>query len=302
MKKKHFKTLLFTILGFLVSCSNTTEPANQDPLPHATVEVSPVITGDIQDYLVLNGKTIYLKKNSIVSPISGYVQKLNVEFGDHVQKNDVLFVIETKERKALENMGILEDNAGIINILSPSSGIVNELNINETGGYIVEGTPLGTIVENKYLMVQVNVPFENNKLINTGTRCKISLTDNTQFDGVVYQILPIIDEISQTQKVFIKPVNSIQLPENLNLSVRFINTKNSHSILVPKEAVMTNETQDIFWVMKLTADSLAIKLTVEKGIESGGMVEIISGNLFQNDLVISRGAYGLPDSTLVSVK
>jgi multidrug efflux pump subunit AcrA (membrane-fusion protein) len=302
MTKITFKLLVFISLGFLVSCSNSVQETKQEPLPKASVKVSAVSTGEIQKNLVLNGKTVYLKKNSIVSSIASYVKKLNVGFGDKVQKNDVLFEIQTREKKALENMDILEEDAGIIKILAPSNGVINELNINETGGYIPEGAPLCSIVENKYLMVQVNVPFENNKLIKTGTNCEISLADNTKFTGVVYQILPIIDETNQTQKVLIKPGTSRQLPENLNLSVRFISAKNKSSILVPKEAMMTNETQEKFWVMKLVNDSLAVNIPVVKGMENGGLVEIVSGNIFQDDQIITEGAYGLPDSTIVIVK
>jgi multidrug efflux pump subunit AcrA (membrane-fusion protein) len=102
--------------------------------------------------------------------------------------------------------------------------------------------------------------------------------------------------------VLIKPNESRQLPENLNLSVQFISQEIKNSILVQKKAIMTNETQDKFWVMKLIQDSIAVKVPVEKGIENGGMVEIVSGNLFQNDQIITEGAYELPDSTVVNVK
>jgi len=302
MTKKDLKILAFATIGFFVSCSNPAQETKQEALPKASVKVKTVTTGEIQENIILNGKTVYLKKNSVVSPIAGYVKKLNVSFGDKVQKNDVLFEIKTRETKALENMDILEKDAGIIKIMSPSEGVINELNINETGGYILEGAPLCSIVENRYLMVQVNVPFENNKLIKIGTNCEISLADNTQFTGVVYQILPTIDEINQTQQVLIKPNASRQLPENLNLSVQFISSKNKNSILVPKEALLTNETQNRFWVMKLIHDSIAINVPVEKGIENGGMVEIVSGDLFENDQIITEGAYGLPDSTVVIVK
>lgn len=302
MISKALKMLAYATLGFLVSCSNQVQESKPEVLPKASVKVTSVTSGEIQNNLVLNGKTVYLKKNSVVSPIAGYVNKLNVRFGDKVQKNDVLFEIQTRETKALENMDILERDAGIIKILSPSDGTINELIINETGGYLLEGSPLCSIIENRYLMVQVNVPFENNKLLKTGTNCEISLADKTQFKGVVYQILPIIDEINQTQKVLIKPDISRQLPENLNLIVKFISSKNNNSILIQKEALMTNETQDNFWVMKLVNDSLAVNVPVVKGIENEGLVEIVSGNLVQNDQIITEGAYGLPDSTVVIVK
>ena len=65
---------------------------------------------------------------------------------------------------------------------------------------------------------------------------------------------------------------------------------------------MTNETQSEFWVMKIINDTLAVKIPVIKGFENDSVSEISSPLLNKNDLVISEGAYGLPDSTVVKIE
>jgi len=299
---KYVTILLITVslLCALSSCNEQSTSQNGQP-PLVSVKTTPIKQGDIENNVILNGKTIYLKKNTIVSPIAGYVVKMNIKFGDRVKKNDVLFEIQTKENKALENAHTFNDNMGIIKVVASSDGIIYELDINETGGYVVEGGLLCSIVENKDLIVQVNVPFEYNALIKIGTQCKIFLSDNTSFDGAVYKILPIINEADQTQIVLIKLNTNRQLPENLNLTVQFINAKHSCSYLVTKEAVITNETQDEFWVMKIINNNLAVKIPILKGIENDSVMEILSSDLNINDFVISEGAYGLPDSTVVKI-
>jgi len=77
-------------------------------MPLVSVKTLPY-TSDIENNVSFNGKTIYLKKNPVVSPIAGYIVRINVKFGDEVQKNDVLFEIQTKENKALENTGTSAD-------------------------------------------------------------------------------------------------------------------------------------------------------------------------------------------------
>jgi biotin carboxyl carrier protein len=299
---KNTTLILFTIymLLWFTSCHEQAS-SQKEQVPRASVKTITIEQGDIENNLRLNGKTIYLKKNAVVSPIAGYVLKTNVKFGDIVQKNDVLFEIQTKENKALENAGLNTGSNGIIKVTAPSGGSVSELPMTETGGYVVEGGTLCSIVENKDLMVQVNVPFEYNTLIKAGAVCKILLTDNTGFDGSIFKILPEINEADQTQKVLIKPNTNRQLPENLNLTVQFVNIKHSRSFLVNKEAVMTNETQSEFWVMKIISDSMAVKVPVHKGIENDSIVEVISSGLNKNDLVIGEGAYGLPDSAFVKI-
>jgi len=54
--------------------------------------------------------------------------------------------------------------------------------------------------------------------------------------------------------------------------------------------------------MKITGGNLAIKVPVIRGIENDTIVEISSPALKMNDLLISEGAYGLNDSTIVKIE
>lgn len=294
-----FILLSVFISTFLLNSCSKKQANEQEQTPIVTVKTSPVKIGDIDNKLTFNGKTIYLKKNLVVSPISGYVRKMSVKFGDSVKKGDLLFEIQTKENKALESS--ISNNLGIINVFAPSHGIISVLNITETGAYVVEGASLCTVAESNNVLVQLNLPFEYNSLVKIGTKCTLVLGENTQFEGTVYQILPTVDEANQTQQILIKPHTNKKLPENLNLAVEILKSRHSKTCLVPRLAVMTNETQTKFWVMKVVNKRLAIKVHIKKGIENDNMVEALSSGLTDSDVVISEGAYGLNDSTVVKV-
>ncbi len=288
----------FISLG-LISCG-TKQDNSADQTPVVTVKTKAVHLGDISDYLQLNGKTVYLKKNAVLSPLSGYVLKVYVKFGDRVKKNQLLYEIQTKENQALSSLqGV---NAGVVKVMSPSGGVVNETTVNEAGGYVAEGTPLCNIAENSQVVIQVNVPFEYSSFLRINMHCKILLSDNTTFDGVVFQQLPIVDQVNQTQQILIRPLGTRSLPENLNLTVQAVKTKHIHSKLVPKSAVMTDETQTVYWVMKVENNRLAVKIPVDKGIENNEQVEIHSPLLESGNLVITEGAYGMNDSTVVKIQ
>ena len=292
---------LFTILTvslLLNSCAKK-ETKEEEQTPVVTVRTSRVTIGEIDNKLSFNGKTIYLRKNLVVSPISGYVQKMNIKFGDTVRKGEVLFEIQTKENKALESTN--PGNMGIIHVVSPSSGVISTLNITASGAYAVEGGSLCTVSESNDVVVQLNLPFEFNSLVKKGTICSLVLDENTKFEGTVFQILPTVDEANQTQQILIKPHTNKQLPENLNLDVEILKSRHSKSCLVPRDAILTNETQSKFWVMKVIHDKLAIKVPITKGIENDNSVEALSSGLMDNDIVITEGAYGLNDSTVVKV-
>ena len=236
--------------------------------------------GEIEKTVSLNGKTVFLKKNAVVSPISGYVLKMLVKFGDKVQKNQLLFEVQTKESKALENT--ITGNAGIIKIIAPASGTINALNINSTGSYVMEGAELCNIIENKDLLVQVNVPFEYNSLARPGTKCNLFLADNTTFVGIIFQVMPNIDEANQTQQILIKPRTNRPLPENLNLTVQLVQAKHNYSCLVPRNTLMTNETQTEYWVMKIVKDKISIE-------ELKNIAEEMFGNLVKAVVDVEEG-------------
>ena len=300
------KAILFIITtGFFIFSSCKQQGAEQtDQQTIVSVKTVKIKQGNIEDHIQLNGKTIYQKKNKILSPIAGYVIHVNINRGDRVKKNDVLFEIETKENRALRSTG--SSNQGIIKVRALSDGIIDELNVFETGVYVLDGDFLCNIVESNDFMVQVNVPFEYNSLLNNDLKCKIILSDHSVFDGNLYKILPTVNEADQTQVIWIKPVQNLLqnriIPENLNLLVDFVWNKKNKTLLIPKNALMTNETQSDFWVMKISDDDLAVKILVQKGIENDSIVEIISNQIKKGDLVISQGAYGLPDSTHVKIE
>lgn len=302
MKNTSLLILLTTVFSLLVSCGR--KPSEQPEkiiVPKAAVKIISLVKGNIENQLILNGKTVFLKKNQVVAPISGYITTVHVKFGDKVQEGNVLFEIQTRENKALQQSGNPVSDFGKISVAATTSGMVNEPVTLGTGAYVVEGTPLCNLVDNNDLLVMVNVPYENHNLIKQGIKCRLFLPDNTQIDGTVFQIRPFVSETSQTQEVLIKTTGSRALPENMNLTAAFLKSGSDETLLLPKKAILTNETQEEFWVMKIIQDSIAVMVPVETGIKNDSLVEVKSSGLTLEDVIILEGGYGLEDSSLVNI-
>lgn len=294
--------LTLTLATLLVATSCKEQGANQlEEIPLVAVKTATVSQGDIQNIIGFNGKTVYLKKNTIISPISGYIVKINVNYGDFVHQGDLVFELQTKEKKALGSSDSSLSKLGLIRIMAPSGGIVNDLNVSQPGVFVSEGSPLCTISENKDLVFQLNVPFENNQLVKIGTKCQILLSDKTTLDGVVMKIMPEVNAVSQTQNVLVKSLTSRMLPENLNVNINIKGETHHNCLLVSKKAVLANEVQDEFWVMKIS-NNRAVKVLVKKGFENDSFVEITSSSLKSGDVIVVEGAYGLSDSTMVKIE
>lgn len=301
MKNTSLLLLLTTFLTLLFSCkSKPTENSAEIVVPKAAVTTTSPINGKIEDKITLNGKTVYLKSNAVVAPISGYLIAVNIKLGDNIQENSVLFEIETRENRALQQSGN-ESGLGKIKVKATASGMINEPITLGVGAYVTEGSPLCNLVDVNDLLVAVNVPYEFHDLAKISTNCQLFLPDHSQIDGAVFQIRPIIDEASQTQQILIKPKGKRQLPENLNLTATFQKSGSGETLLLPKKAILTNETQTEFWVMRVVQDSIAVIVPIEMGIRNDSLVEIISADLKLSDKIILEGAYGLEDSSLVNI-
>jgi len=73
------------------------------------------------------------------------------------------------------------------------------------------------------------------------------------------------------------------------------------AISLPRAAVLSDETQTNFWVMKMADSVTAVKIPIKKGIETRERIEILSPVFSANDKIILSGNYGLPDTARVSI-
>ena len=298
--KNLINSSLIAFLIIMLSCSRNekTTDTTQVLLPLVST-VHPII-GDIQKKENINGQVVYFNKTTITAPVTGYITDVKTAIGNRVKKGDLLFKIQTKESKALQNSNASSPNEfGIIPIFANTSGFINSLNINEPGVFITEGNIMATIVKNTDLVIQANVPFKYSSQFNPKTTVNIELPNKNVLASSYYKTLPTVDPVSQTQQILFKLNKFAPLPENLNVIVTFTSLNKKNSTLLPKDAVLTNETQDEFWILKVTKDSLAIKVPIEKGLESNSKIEILKPELNTSDEIIQKGAFGLPDSIKV---
>ncbi len=86
--------------------------------------------------------------------------------------------------------------------------------------------------------------------------------------------MPTVESVAQTQSVVIKVNASHSIPENLVAKVKIPKIIKDHTISLPRAAVLSDETQTQYWVMKMTDSITAVKVPVKKGIETKDRIEI----------------------------
>jgi hypothetical protein len=70
---------------------------------------------------------------------------------------------------------------------------------------------------------------------------------------------------------------------------------------LPKSCILTDETMQNFWVMKLINDSIAVKVPITTGISEEQYVQITRPVFNVSDLFLTSGNYGLRDTAYVKV-
>lgn len=301
-----FSVLVTFVSILMAGCggkNKDNQPANA-PLPKTLVTVAyPSDTVSLKDEITLNATAAYLLKSDVKANTTGYITKMNIKLADYVRRGQTLFALQTKEARALGNtINTLDPSfrfSGNTSVISPTSGYVAMLN-HQVGDYVQDGEVLATISDASSFGFVMNVPYEYNQLVKMGNAVVVDLPDGRALQGIVDKIMPSVDPIAQTQQVLVK-IKSSNIPENLIANIRL--TKSTASgISIPKAAVLTNDTQTEFWVMKLINDTTAVKTDIRKGMEFNDWVQMLSGDITLKDRLVTSGNFGMSDTTYIKVK
>ncbi|HEY3370064.1 MAG TPA: HlyD family efflux transporter periplasmic adaptor subunit [Prolixibacteraceae bacterium] len=288
----------------LVSCQPKSKPQEEESSKVTTpVTVTSITTGSISKVINLTATSNYLRKNTIKSTANGYITKTNFNIGEFVKAGSTLYSIKTKEAEALSSFSKSNPELafdGELTIKAPRAGIISEVS-KQANDYVADGDELCIIADQSSLVFLLNVPFEQNKYAAIGTNCEILLPDSTSIKGIITSKLSTIDAASQTQRFIVKPSTSTQLPENLTAFVQLRESTKANTQVTDRNCILTDETMENFWVMKLINDSTAVKIPVKTGIMTDTQIEIIAPLFDKTDRIINTGNYGLPDTALVNI-
>lgn len=293
------------VIAALASCgadsAATTEPTPDAGIP---VTVTNISVGPLAESIELNATSAFQLKTFIKANATGYLQLVNAQLGKFINKGQQVFVIKTKEAEALGNtINVLDSSfrfSGMVSIKSPGSGYVTTLNY-RTGDYVQDGEQLAVISDKSSFVFLLDLPYELKPFLSGNNNVVLKLPDGTQLNGYIASLMPTVDAVSQTQGIVIKVNGNQQIPEGLIAKVSLIKKSKGNAVSLPKEAVLTDEVQGEFWVMKLIDSVTAVKVPVKKGLENGNNVEILSPVFSANDKILLTGNYGLTDTAKVAV-
>lgn len=302
--KKPFVLLLIIPVILISSCMHKKSEDESSFQAYPNVKVTGVTYGRISDHVELNATARYLKTSVLSSPVTGYVVHAYAEQGRITRPGEVLYTLQTREARALdERSGELNDTfgfKGIDTLRSNTSGYITET-YHQADDFVTQGEKLLSMKEISSLVFVLDLPYEWNNIVKTGMKVRMVFPDESEVTGTISRISPVVDPANQTQKVIIAVNEPRRYPEGLIAKVNIPRVTSANTALLPKSAVLTNETETEYWVMKLINDSIAVKVPVKAGIISHDTVQIDSPAFSKTDRILIYGNYAVPDTLQVTL-
>jgi multidrug efflux pump subunit AcrA (membrane-fusion protein) len=305
MPKVKFRYQIVFLLLMVTCCKNQT-PEEEEVVK--TTETPVTVTGinkeSLEEFIELNAISTYLLKNVVKANANGYLQSAHIVPGQFVKAGQVLFTIKTKEAESIGNAVNRLDTSfkftGTNAIKVGTAGFISQIN-HQSGDYVQDGEQLAVINDESSFVFLMELPYELRPFIKMGNKLQLQMPDGEVLQGIVYSLMPTVDATSQTQNIIIKVNPGHTIPENLVAKVKVPKIIREHAISLPSGAVLSNETQSEFWVMKLVDSTTAVKIPVKKGIETKERIEILSPVFNENDKILLTGNYGLADTAKVRI-
>lgn len=293
------------LLAFSACKSAAPADAVDEPSPVTPVKITTVRDSALSEFIELSAVSAYLEKSFVKASINGYIENTQAVMGKQVGSGQLLFSLITKEARSIGNSVNKLDAgfkfSGISNIRADQPGTIVQVN-HQKGDYVQDGEALATISNRNSLVFLLDLPYEYNQLINQNKSLSILLPDGTKLAGTVSGTMPAVDSAAQTQRYILKVGAVKQIPEGLIAKVRLTKISHTQAQVLPKSAVLANETEDEFWVMKLINDSTAVKVQVKKGIEHQNSIEVLEPKFSKTDRIIIAGNYGIADTAKIKIE
>jgi RND family efflux transporter MFP subunit len=184
-------------------------------------------------------------------------------------------------------------------IKAPISGVVSQRLI-KRGNMVNVDQDLFKITDFDPLLAVLHVPeHEMNKLRKGQTAViNVDAIAGETFRGSVLRISPIVNPETGTFKVTIAITDASQkLKPGMFGRVRIVYDTHEQALMIPKEAVMTEDGSSSVFVVN---NEMVFRRPVKTGYINGSAIEILDG-LKEGDSVVTIGQSSLQDSALVVV-
>ncbi|HKD78466.1 MAG TPA: efflux RND transporter periplasmic adaptor subunit [Candidatus Angelobacter sp.] len=184
---------------------------------------------------------------------------------------------------------------------SPINGVVTDRPL-YPGEMASTSAPLLTVMDISQVVAKAHVPQSDAVLLHNGDPATIVMAGlEKPVPGKVSLVSPALDPNSTTVEIWVQAANpEQQLRPGMTAQIAITAQTVKDALVVPASALL-NAKEGAAQVMVVDAQNQAQSRDVKIGIQSGQQAQIVSG-LKAGEIVVTTGAYGLPDKTKVKIE
>jgi len=252
----------------------------------------------------------------LAAPSAGVVTKVNVVAGQQVKNGDVLVELNSgtttyalaeqelarqkelfsQQNTSQKNLQDAEAQLALLQVTAPLSGSVVSVNVKP--GQAVDGsTVVAEVMDLNRLALRAEIPTAEATDLKPGDRVEV-LTKPPVTTELLF-VSPSVNMGNGTVLVrALLPADSGLRPGQ-SVPLRIVTAVHTNCLAVPVESVVTDENGKS--VIAIVKGDEATQMPVQTGLREDGFVEVAAPELKAGDVVVTVGAYGLPEKTKISV-
>jgi membrane fusion protein (multidrug efflux system) len=246
------------------------------------------------------------------APSAGIVAKVNVVEGQLVTNGEVLVDLSSpalraeverqkklyaQQNTSLKNLQEAQAQLDLSLVTAPLSGTVARVGV-KPGQAVDLTTMVAEVMDLNRLAVSAEIPSAEAKELKAGEALEI-LAEPTVATEIIF-VSPSVNKDNDTVLVrALLPKDSGLRPGQFIL-LRIVTAVHMNCLAAPIESVVTDENGKS--VIALVKNGEATQMSVQTGLRENGLVEISAPEIKENDVVVTVGAYGLPEKTKILVQ
>jgi len=158
------------------------------------------------------------------------------------------------------------------------------------------------VMDISQIIAKAHISQNDATLLRKGDKASIALAGADQkIPGTVTLVSPALDPNSTTVEIWVQAANPTQqLRPGMSVQLSMTAQTVRDALVIPASALL-NASGDSAQVMVVDSAGLAQTRDVKTGVRGPQEVQVVSG-LKEGEVVVSEGAFGLPDKTKVKVE
>jgi multidrug efflux pump subunit AcrA (membrane-fusion protein) len=302
------------------------EEGESNAPPVVAVKISHVREGALEEYVDATGRMEVLRKQKVISPVSGTLVSIKVLEGMPVRQNDELVTIRPKEaqtaiagaeellhsarteaerQEAQKALELARSTQTVVIVRAGFNGVVATRSVTE-GELVTENAELMTVVDLSTIIFVADVPLQDAPRVRKGQHAMLEFQPlpGQHYAAVVDAVYPGSELQSQTVGVRLQlsrvgeQARQLLKPSMMGVC-RIVTGVHKNILIVPRIALIRDDEKNLFSVVVVDPDSVARVLSVSVGVSTDSAVEVKGPGLGPGTPVVVEGNYALPDSTRV---